>query len=309
MRQLAREILLHQRRHAVLGTLFPEQRLVVGGPQRLVDVGGIARHAIVPLGHEGDRLADVIGDFLGAVLDDGVAVRHLEGLGVAHVDLLLARAPLALGVLDRDAGTREAIAQGAHVDLLLGGLQDMIVLDVVTRRLQIAVALLEGGLVRIIEQEELELGGHVGLHLHRLEALQLLLENGARRMRHVFMGVVVEHVAQHQRSAGQPRRAAQGRHVGLQHEVAIALLPARRLVAGHRLHLDVDAEEVVAAMRFLVAAVGEELGVEALADEAALQIDHGGHDRIDGAGLHLCLQLVKCQHAFAHGGSPSDLTL
>ena len=185
----------------------------------------------------------------------------------------------------------------------------MIVLDVVAGGLEIAVALLVRRLVGVVEQEELELRGHVGLHLHLLEALQLLLQDGARAVRHVLVAVVVEHVAQHQRRAREPRRAAQRLHVGLQHEVAIALLPARRLVARHRFHLDVDAEEIVAAMRLLMAAVDEILGVEALADEAALQVDHGGHHRVDGAGLHLGLQLFECQHAFAHRRSPSHLLL
>ena len=293
----------------MLALLVHEQRLVIERPQRLVDMRGVARHAIVPLRHEGDGLADVIGNFLGAVLDDRVAVCHFKGLGVADVDLFLAWAPFTLGVLDWNAGTGEAVSQGTHVNLFLGGLEDVIILDVVTRRLEVAIALLVRCLIAVIEQEELELGGHVGLHLHLLEALQLLLQDGARRMRYVLMAVVVKHVAQHQCSTGQPRRAAQRCHVGLQHEVAIALFPAGRLVAGHRLHLDVDAEQIVAAMRLLIAAVGEELGVEALADETALQVDHGGDYRVNRSGLHLCLQLFECQHAFGHRHSPSHLSI
>ena len=57
-------------------------------------------------------------------------VGHVERVGIADVDLLLARAPLALGVLDRDAGALQAVADGAHHALLLGGLEDVIVLDV-----------------------------------------------------------------------------------------------------------------------------------------------------------------------------------
>ena len=50
--------------------------------------------------------ADVVegGDLLGAVLVDDVAVGHLDGGGVAQVDLVLAGAPLALAALDGDAG-------------------------------------------------------------------------------------------------------------------------------------------------------------------------------------------------------------
>ena len=59
-----------------------------------------------------------------------MAVGHLERVGIADVDLLLARPPFALGVLDRDAGALQALADGAHHALLLGGLQDVVVLDV-----------------------------------------------------------------------------------------------------------------------------------------------------------------------------------
>ena len=46
----------------------------------------------------------------------------------------------------------------------------------------------------------------------------------------------------------EPRRAAQRVEVGLEHEVAVAALPARHRVAVDGVHVDVDGEQVVAAL-------------------------------------------------------------
>ena len=48
------------------------------------------------------------GDFLAAVLHDRVPVGHLQRLGIFDVDFFLARAPFALGILDRNAGAVRA---------------------------------------------------------------------------------------------------------------------------------------------------------------------------------------------------------
>ena len=95
----------------------------------------------------------------------------------------------------------------------------------------------------------------------------------------------------HQRGALQPGNAPQGGKVRLHDEVAVALVPARRLVAGHRLHIDVVGQQVVAAVRLLVGAVREEFRLEALADQAALHVHHGHQHGVDGAGADRALQL------------------
>ena len=71
---------------------------------------------------------------------------------------------------------------------------------------------------------------------------------------------------------------------GFMHEVAVALLPVGGGVAGHRLHVDVVGEQIVAAMRLLVRAFEEILGLHALADETALHVGEGDDDRVDLAG-------------------------
>jgi hypothetical protein len=96
---------------------------------------------------------------------------------------------------------------------------------------------------------------------------------------------VIDEIAQHQRGAFLPGDAAQRRHVGDHRMIAIAGFPARRLVAGHRLHLHVDGQEVVAAVCFVLGAVEEVLDVEPLADQAALHVGVRGDHRIDLARL------------------------
>ena len=94
---------------------------------------------------------------------------------------------------------------------------------------------------------------------------------------------MVQQVAEHQRRPFEPGHAAERRQVGLHDEVAIALLPARRLVARHRLHLDVVGQQVVAAMRLVMAGVDEELRQEALADQPALHVDGADEHGVDVA--------------------------
>ena len=119
---------------------------------------------------------------------------------VAQIELRLAGTPFALGGLDRDAGALHAVADRADQALLLGRLQDVIVLDVPAGGLETFVALLAGALVRLVEHVELELGRHVGAVAHRLGALDLATQDRARRVRQQ-LAVVVDHVAEHQRGA------------------------------------------------------------------------------------------------------------
>ena len=99
-----------------------------------------------------------VGDLLHAVLVERVAIRHLDGLGVAQVDLLLPAPPLALRELDRHGGRLHPVADGADEPLLLGGLEDVVVLEVLGDRRQPVVALRARLLERLLEQVELELG-------------------------------------------------------------------------------------------------------------------------------------------------------
>ena len=71
----------------------------------------------------------------------------------------------------------------------------------------------------------------------------------------------------------------------LDREIAKSLLPARELEPFERVHLHVDGEQVIAAMRAVRRAVAQkEFARNALADEPAVLIGENDDDGIDLAG-------------------------
>lgn len=112
-------------------------------------------------------------------------------------------------------------------------------------------------------------------------------------MRHLRMRVMVQHVAENQRRAFEPRNAPERRKVGLHRVVAVTFLPARRLVAGHGLHLHVRRKQVVAAMRFLPRAFHEVFRMKTLAHQAALHVHLTGEHRVDAPGGNILFQFLE----------------
>ena len=108
-----------------------------------------------------------------------------------------------------------------------------------------------------------------------------------------------EHVAEHERRRLEPRDAPQRAQVGLEREVAVALLPARDRVAGHGIHLHVERKQVVAALDGVLrlGLLDEELPVQALPHQPALHVCEGDDDGVDLACCDLPLQLVEREHA------------
>jgi hypothetical protein len=105
--------------------------------------------------------------------------------------------------------------------------------------------------------------------------------------------VVVEDVAEDERGAFQPGDRPERPHVRLHDEIAVALRPVRRRVAGHRLHVDIVGHQVVAGMRLV--GVEEELRLEALADQPPLHVDKADEDGVDRPRCGGFLQLVERQ--------------
>ncbi len=261
-----------------------------------MDVTRVAGEVGAPFGHEAHRLALQVGDLLDAVLVDHMPVGHLQRLGIDEVQLLLAGAPLAFALLHRDAGGFHAVADRAHQRLALGGLQDVVVLDVPAGRLEIAVVLLARRRVAVIEGVELELRGHLGGVAERLHALELPLEDRARAVWQ-RLAIMVGDVAEDQGGAGQPGDPAQGAEVRPDDEVAVALVPGRGLEARDRLHLHVDREQIVAGVPFLVHRIQEVASGATLADQPPLHVGERGHDGVDLAAGHQFLELPLVQPA------------
>ncbi len=85
--------------------------------------------------------------------------------------------------------------------------------------------------------------------------------------------------------------------------VAVALVPRRHLVAVDGVHVDVDAQEVVAALGPLLDDVVEEvLPVQALALQPALHVGEGDDDGVDVALLDLHAQLLEAQQVWVSFG-------
>ena len=157
----------------------------------------IARVIVVPLGHKGYRTTLLPRYLLAGVLHDYVPIRHLQRFGIANVDLLLTGTGLALTVLDRHSSALQTNADRPHDFFFLGGLEDVIVLVVMTGSRQASVAAPVGRLKAVIEQVKLKFGCHEGLETHICQTSYLLSQHSSGRMGHFFMGVMIKNVAKY----------------------------------------------------------------------------------------------------------------
>ncbi len=215
-------------------------------PQRDVDVARVAL-ALVVLRHERERVPVLVRDLLRTVAVDRVIVRHRERLGVPEVHLVLAEVALALRVLDGHSGTGHSKPYRTQDRLDVGRSEDRVVDVVRVRELEPAVGLGAALLVRLGEQQELELGADHRPPAPLGEPCELGAQDLARRW-HDRRAVVPLEIAHAERSPRQPRDTAQRVEVGAQHEVAVPALPRGERVALDRVHVDVDREQVVAAL-------------------------------------------------------------
>ncbi len=295
-RQLAGDPVLHELRESVGPILVGHDGLAVLAHDREVDVARVAL-ALVVLGHEGQRLAVLVGDLLRPVLVDGVVVAGAERVRVAEGDLLLAEVALALDALAVHAGAIHAVADVAQQRLHAAGREQRVVDVVVAGRVEVDVLLLPGIPVAVLEDDELEFRAHERAEALLGQAVELALEDlpgvGCD-------GCAVEpgQVGRDECRARQPRHQAQGVDVRHHRHVAVAPLPAGDRVSAHGVHLDIDGEQVVAA---LGAVLGELLQEEtsgcALADEAPLHVGEGDDDGVDLLGRDHHGQLLNSQVA------------
>jgi hypothetical protein len=244
-------------------------------------------------------------DLFGPVLVDDVVVGHRERVRVAEVDLLLAGPGFALGGLHADPRRLHPVADLPHEGLVVGRGEDVVVEDVGDGGRQVQVVLRVRLRVGLLQEVELELGAE---HRHVAElacALDLPLQHLAGRGRH-GSAVVPGHVAEDERGRLEPGNSPERGQIGAKTEVAVTLLPACDAVAGHRVHLHLEGEQVVTALHAVLGHVllQEELRMQAFAEEASLHVGERDDDRVDRAALHLVTQLVQREHGCEsyHGG-------
>ena len=270
-----------------------QRPVVVDAPGAHVEVARRAGPAVVGLGHERDAPAVEVGDLLRAVLEDHGPVGRLEHVVVADVDLVLAVGRLPLAELDRDPRLGHLVAQQAMERLRLGRLEQLVVLVVVAERLGHRPAALGEALPRVLEHVVLELRAALDGDAHVRGALDLALEDRPRADRDL-RAALLGGVGEHEGRLLEPRQHAQRVPGGLGDPVAVAGLPVHQREALGRAHLHVRAQEVGAEVRAVVDDAGEErLGLDALADQAALHVGDGDDERVDLAAPHLPLELLE----------------
>ena len=187
-------------------------------------------------------------------------------------------------------------------ELLLGGLQDVVVLRVVADRLEARVAFPVRRLVGVLEEEELELRGDVDAVAELRRALDLPLEDAARRRLDGPVVLVLE-VAEDERRLLEPRDRPERRPVGHGMEVLVAGRPARHAVSRERRHVDVDREEIGAGVHPVARhLVQEEAPGDAFSHEPALLVGERDQDRVDLTAADELLEAVERQGT-GHGAS------
>ena len=259
-----------------------------------MQVAGVALTLVV-LGHEGQRLAVPVGEFLGRGLEHDVVVGGAQHLVVPEGDLVLAQVALALGRLDRQPGAVHRVADVAHQRLVPAGAQDRVV-DVVARRArQPLVVRVERLLEGVGEDDELQLRGPVGGEPEPLRLVGLGPQHLPRRL--ADRGAVQpREVALDHGRRGKPRREPQRAQVRCDQEVAVALFPRRDLIAAHGVHLDVHREQVVAALHAVTGHFVQEVpGVDPLALEPALHVREDDEHGVDLPGVDTLGERVEGQ--------------
>lgn len=105
-------------------------------PQAQVEVAARTGLGRVEFGHEGDAHPQPVGDFLEALFEDDVAVGHVERVAVPQVQFVLPLAPFTLGTFHRDARLGEVAPHGPVQGFLARALQDVVILQVPSGRLE-----------------------------------------------------------------------------------------------------------------------------------------------------------------------------
>ena len=190
-----------------VGVVGVEHRVLALAEQAHVGVHPRAVLAEERLGHERGMPAVLHGVLLDRDAVGHAVVGHLQRVGVAHVDLVLAGPDLVVGVLDVDAELLEREHRlAAHVGA-----------GVERGEVEVAALVEDLGRVLVLEQEVLELRADVeGVEAHRARALERSAQDVAR-VALVGRALGREDVAEHPRDAllvRAPREHREGRGVG-----------------------------------------------------------------------------------------------
>ena len=211
-------------------------------PEAQVQVHARAGQVGAPLGHKGDRQILTQGDLLEALLVDGMAIGHFQGLGIAQIQLVLAGSPFAFTEFDRYAALVHMAADAGVDALFLGALQHVVVLDIPAEGFKVFVVFLAGCCKGILEEIVFEFRAALGRIAEFGQAVDLDFEHGARSNGDRLVGVVGLEVADDEGRTVEPGELAQGREIGNAVDIAIALFPVGEFVAFDDIHLHIHGQ-------------------------------------------------------------------
>jgi hypothetical protein len=194
-------------------------------------------------------------------------------------------------------GSRHLVADAAQQRLEPRGAEHRVVDVVLVGGLETVVALVPGGLVGVVEDDELELGADEGGEPPLGEPVELAAQDLPRRNRDRAALHALD-VGEDQGGAVVPGDLPQRLEVGAQHEVAVAAVPRRERVAADGVHVDVDGQEVVAGFGGVADDLVQEVfGGAALALEPALHVRQRDEHGVDRARVHARPEFVEREHA------------
>ncbi len=174
----------------------------------------------------------------------------------------------------------------------------MVIDPVIARRLELAIAILECRVKRLVEQVELEFARAKARQTSLLQASQLRGQHRAGRLGDQ-LAVVMPVIADHERGRRLPGQHAQRGQVGSHLEIAEAGVPVGDLETVERVHVEVHGEQVVAAVRALGQRGLEKVRRrEALAHEPPERIGKGDNDGVDLAGFDRGFQFSNLHSSF-----------
>ena len=167
--------MLHQGRKAVL--FVPGHHQVPPGrAEAEVDVAGVAL-ASVPFRHEREAHPLLVRYFLGARFVNAVVVAGRQGVGEPEGDLVLAEVALAFGRLDVQACAGHLVADTPQKVLDPARADDRVVDVVLVGWREVVIPTPPRFFVRVLEDDELELGPDVGDQAPLGEARDLPLQD------------------------------------------------------------------------------------------------------------------------------------
>jgi hypothetical protein len=167
------------------------------------------------------------------------------------------------------------------------------VVDVVeVRGIEIAIALVPRGLVAVAEDDELELGPGERAPTAFRQPRELPAQDLPWRGEHLA-AVKPREIGDANGGAVLPGDDPQRVEIGLHQEVAVTALPRGHRKPGDGRHVDVDGEQVVAALRAVLSNVIDEvLGDEALSHQTPLHVRDREKNGVDGTARDLLSKLV-----------------